>query len=319
MAEYSVSLPLTSMNKDKVRVSGPIGPEKRVDVVVVSFNSGERLRACVERLSHEPLIQVIVVDNASNDDSRGVVADLPLRVVALERNVGFGAGCNVGWRTLGADVVLFLNPDAQISPDNVFRLADILQQSSAGAIAPRIVNEAGELEWSLRRFPKIRSVYGQALLAHHLFPKADWVDEVIRDPERYEREAPCDWASGACLLVRRDLLERIGGFDEDFFMYCEDVDLCRRLWDLGQSVVYTPSVVCTHAGGASAPRWRLLHVLARSRIHYAQKHFGRMGATVYRVGVALNAFTHLLVGRGIYKRLGHAQALAAAAWLSSLT
>jgi N-acetylglucosaminyl-diphospho-decaprenol L-rhamnosyltransferase len=295
----------------RVRQDKP-SQEKRLDVVVVSYNSGDRLRACVEPLSREQSIQVVVVDNASQDDSVEVVSGLPVTVVPLDRNLGFGGGCNVGWRAVGAPHVLFLNPDARITPEAALQLADVLERTSAGAVAPRIVDSSDALEWSLRRFPEVRSIYGQAVFAHRVFPNADWADEVIRDSGRYEQEGPCDWASGACLLVRRALLEQTEGFDEGFFMYCEDVDLCRRLWDAGQTVVYTPTVVCTHAGGASAPRWTLVRVLARSRIRYARKHYGRVRAMTYQVGVALNALTHVFAGRGIQGRLGHARALATA-------
>ncbi len=281
-------------------------------MVVVSYNSGDRLSACIEPLSREPSLRVILVDNASEDDSVSVVSDLPVTVVALSENLGFGGGCNVGWRAADAPYVLFLNPDTHMTADNVLQLADTLERTAAGAIAPRIVDSSGALEWSLRRFPKVRSIFGQTVFAHRVFPNAEWTDEVIRDPGRYEHEGPCDWASGACLLVRRALLEQTGGFDEGFFMYCEDVDLCRRLWNARQTVVYTPTVVCTHVGGASAPRWKLVKVLARSRIRYARKHFGLVRAATYQVGVALNALTHVLAGRGVHGRLGHARALAAA-------
>ena len=173
------------------------------------------------------------------------------------------------------------------------------------------------LEWSIRRFPEVRSIYGQAIFAHRLFPSADWVDEVIRDPERYEREAPCDWASGACLLVGREMLEQLGGFDDGFFMYCEDVDLCRGSGIAGSPVVYTPTVVCTHVGGASSPRWRLMRVLARSRIRYAQKHFDRGRAIAYRSGVALNALTHVF-DRARVSRTARARARAGCAEEESL-
>jgi N-acetylglucosaminyl-diphospho-decaprenol L-rhamnosyltransferase len=283
--------------------------EPRVDVVVVAFNSGAELRECVEPLSREPSINVVVVDNASTDGGVAAVQDLPVTVVPLDENIGFGGGCNVGWRAAAAPYVLFLNPDARLPPEAVLCLADVLERTSAGAVGPRIVDPSGSLEWSIRRFPEVRSIYGQAIFAHRLFPSADWVDEPVRDPERYEREGPCDWASGACLLVRREMLEQLGGFDEGFFMYCEDVDLCRRVWDRGSAVVYTPTVVCTHAGGASSPRWRLMRVLVRSRIRYAQKHFGRGRAIAYRSGVVLNELTHVLIGRGFRGRLGHARAL----------
>lgn len=286
---------------------------RRVDVVVVSYNSRRRLRACVEPLAGRPELRVVVVDNASSDRSLEAVADLDVDVVALRRNIGFGAGCNVGWRAGAAPHVLFLNPDTHMSADDVLLLSGVLERSAAGAVAPRLLAASGQLEWSLRRFPEVRSIFGQALFAHRLLPAAAWTDEVIRDLERYEREGPCDWASGACLLVRRASLDAVGGFDEGFFMYCEDVDLCYRLWERGEPVVYTPDVLCVHAGGASAPRWRLLRVLAQSRIRYARKHFGRGRAFAYRLGVGANALTHLLAGRDLRRRLGHARALAAVA------
>jgi GT2 family glycosyltransferase len=290
---------------------------QRVDVVVVSYNSAGWLRTCVEPLVGVPGIEVAVVDNASKDESVASIAGLPLRVIELERNVGFASGCNVGWRATSSPTVLFLNPDARMEPHDVLAMAGVLEGTAAGAVAPRIVDQSGSLEWSLRRFPAVRSIYGQALFAHHVFPGAGWVDEVIRDPERYEHEGPCDWASGACLLVAREALEQLDGFDERFFLYREDVDLCRRLWDTGRRVVYTPTVTCTHVGGASAPRWRLMKVLAKSRIRYARKHFGRTRSGAYRLGMGLGAFTHVFVARGVQRRIGHVYALLAVLGLNA--
>lgn len=289
----------------------------QVDVVVVSYNSARWLRDCVEPLARDQRVSVVVVDNASTDASIAGVADLPIDLVSLDENVGFGGGCNAGWQRGEAPYVLFLNPDTEIEPERVLELVDTLERVGAGAAAPRIVGRRGELEWSLRRFPQVRSIFGQALFLHRLFPEAAWADEVIRDPDRYEREGPCDWASGACLLVRRDVLAEIEGFDDGFFLYREDVDLCRRIWNAGHAVVYTPSVECMHIGGASAPRWRLLGVLASSRIRYARKHFGRPRAAAYHVGVVMTAGSHLVAGRGMSRRVGHLIALLAALGLHS--
>ena len=132
--------------------------EQRVAVVVVSYNSVDRLRACVEPLAGDPRIEIAVVDNASIDGSESAVADLGLQVVALEQNLGFGGGCNVGWRATAAPNVLFLNPDARITPDDVLALAAALDRTGAGAAAPRILDESGGLEWSLRHFPTVRSI-----------------------------------------------------------------------------------------------------------------------------------------------------------------
>ena len=135
-------------------------------------------------------------------------------------------------------------------------------------------------------------------------PRATWTDELIRDRERYEHEGIVDWASGACLIVPRDVLERIAGFDEGFFMYAEDVDLCRRIWDLGRAVVYTPSVTCIHAGGASAPRLATTAVAASSRVRDAGRHFGR-ARQPFRAGVALGSLTRVVASRDPQRRRGY--------------
>jgi N-acetylglucosaminyl-diphospho-decaprenol L-rhamnosyltransferase len=281
-----------------------------VDVAIVSYNSRDRLRDCVGRLAHAEDVSVVVVDNASADGSLDAIADLPVTRIALDRNLGFGGGSNVAWRAGSAPYVLLLNPDTRLEPAALHRLVEVLEETGAGIVAPRILREDGSLDWSLRRFPEVRSIFGQALFAHRFFPQASWVDEVIRDPKAYDHPHSCDWAPAACLLARRELLERLGGLDETFFMYCEDIDLCRRAWNAGFAVHYTPEVICVHAGGASAPRTDLVPVLVRSRINYARKHFTRGRALAYRIGVGLNEVTHVVLSRSGRARIGHARALA---------
>jgi hypothetical protein len=117
-------------------------------------------------------------------------------------------------------------------------------------------------------------------------------------------------------MVRRDLLEALGGFDEGFFMYCEDKDLCRRIRAAGYDVRFEPEAVARHEGGASAPRASLLPVLAESRVRYARKHSGRVTAAAERAGVGLGALTHMVVSKGgRAARSGHASALLVATGL----
>ncbi|MDQ2913782.1 MAG: glycosyltransferase family 2 protein [Chloroflexota bacterium] len=285
-----------------------------VDIVVVSYNSRETLRDCVAPLAHDPNLQVLIVDNASADASLETVADLPVVAIQLPENDGFAAGCNAGWRAGSAASVLFLNPDAQIVAASIWHLVEVLEREpQVGLVAPQILNSDGKLEFSQRRFPRLLSTYAQALFLHRLFPRTGWVDELVRDPAAYEYSHPVDWVSGACALVRRALLEQLGGWDERFFLYCEDVDLCRRIRDAGYEVYYEAAAEARHLGGASAPRSALFPILAASRIRYAQKHGGRTFALLERVGVALGATTHLVVSqRGLRGRLGHARALGVA-------
>lgn len=281
-----------------------------VDVVVVSYNSSETLRACVEPLCGVDRTAVIVVDNASPDGSLATITDLPVDAVPLSTNLGFGHGCNVGWRRGNSPAVLFLNPDARIDATSLRLLADVLADDArVGIVGPRIVDELGSLDYSIRRFPRLLSTYAQALFLHRLTPRAAWVDEVVRDSVRYEAPGEVEWISGACMLVRRSVLEALDGFDEGFFLYCEDKDLCRRAWNDGSTVSYEPRAQALHVGGVSAPRGDLLPVLAASRIRYARKHGRGWTPAAERLGVALGGLTHAALGRGgRLVRRGHARA-----------
>ena len=133
-----------------------------VDVVVVSYNSREHLRAAVEPVSNDTNYHGIVVDNGSSDGSVDSVADLPLTIIRSE-NLGFAHGCNLGWRAGEAPFVLFLNPDATIDRNSVLRLVRVTEDPAVGAAAPKIVHPDGGLHYSQRRFPRLRSLYAQAL------------------------------------------------------------------------------------------------------------------------------------------------------------
>ena len=282
-----------------------------VDVVIVSYNSRDRLRACVEPLLGLSDVNVIVVDNASPDGSLEAVRELALTAIQLSENGGFAHGVNAGWRAGSARYVLLLNPDARIDGDSLDVLVGALEEEPRrGAVAPRIVDDEGSLDWSQRRYPRLRSTYARALFLHRLFPRADWTDELIRDEEAYTRRGSPDWVSGACVLLRREALEQLHGLDEGFFMYAEDIDLCKRLRSIGYELLFEPAAVVEHEGGASVPRTSLLPVLAASRVRYAVKHRGRLGALLERLGVALEALTHVAVSRGgVAARAGHARAL----------
>ena len=285
-----------------------------VDVVVVTYRSGETVRGSLRPLVGKDFVRVIVVDNSSGDETLDILSTLDVETIALEENGGFAHGCNVGAAAGSAPYVLFLNPDAQIQPDSVQALVDAMEADPRiGAAAPRIVEPDGSPDYSLRRFPRLRSTYAQALFLHRLFPDAAWVDEVIRDPSVYERPGPVEWVSGACFLVRRTVLEQLGGLDESFFHYSEDMDICARIWKAGYEVRYVPGAVAEHEGGASAPRHGLLPILAASRIRYANKHDSRLVALLGRAGVALGSATHAVVSKGGRPaRRGHLRSLAVA-------
>jgi len=290
-----------------------MGP--RIDAVVVSYNSRDTLRACVEPLLDKPGVTVTVVDNASTDDSLAVVADLPVRAVDSGRNAGFGFGCNLGMASGTAPLVLFLNPDARIDADDLERLSRTLKANPSVAIAaPQIRDDTGRLIPTQRRSQRAGSTWAQALFLHRLVPRATWANEIIRQESAYTHVAYPEWVSGACMLARRDVLEALDGFDEGFFLYCEDMDLCARVRAAGHRVCYEPGAIAYHEGGHSAARTSLYAVLARSRLRYARKQYGRPNAVVQHLGLTAGAITHIAVavacGRRAHAR-GHAAALRA--------
>jgi GT2 family glycosyltransferase len=271
------------------------------------------LRGCVESLTAAGA-RVTVVDNACPDDSAATVAGLDgVEVVRAGRNGGFGYGCNLGAARGSAPYLLFLNPDARLAPGALEALTGVLAADPGAAlVAPRILDDDGSLAFSLRRFPRLRSTYAKALFLHRVWPRAPWTDELVRDPAAYERAGAAEWVSGACMLVRRDGFEGVGGFDEGLFLYCEDTDLCLRLWHAGHSVRFEPAALVRHVGGASSGAGETQPIAARSRVYYARKHRGRLVAALERLGVALDEATHAVAAltRPATRR-GHVAALRA--------
>jgi GT2 family glycosyltransferase len=162
-------------------------------------------------------------------------------------------------------------------------------------VAPRIVDEDGILQRSVRRFPRLRSAISKALFLHRIWPNAAWSDDLVHAASAYERAWDPEWVSGACMLVRRDALEALGGLDEGFFMYAEDTDLCWRLWDRGLPVRFEPGATVVHGGGHSAPRSQLRTADVRSHIRYVLIREGDGAARRVALAVALDELTHLVV------------------------
>ena len=200
-----------------------------IGVVVVSYNSRDHLRDCVADLARLDSVEVVVVDNASGDRSLETVSDLSARLIPLRDNRGFGAGCNVGWRAATAPFVLFLNPDARIEAAAV-RSSRGSARADARSWQPsrrRIIHDDGSLDLRSGDFPTLPLDLAQALFLHRLFHKATWTTSSISDPAAYGTPgSPSTGSPDACLLVRRPVLEELEGWDEGFFMYCEDKDLC---------------------------------------------------------------------------------------------
>jgi N-acetylglucosaminyl-diphospho-decaprenol L-rhamnosyltransferase len=260
----------------------------QVDVVVVAYRSAAHLRRCVEPLCGHPDIKVIVVDNACPESSTSTLAGLPVRVIEMGWNAGFGAGCNAGARAGSGDSILFLNPDAGMSPESVRILAQALSANPrCGAIGPRILQTTGGTQPSMRRGPTLLAAFGEALFLHHAIQRSDWPTETIR--RGYDEPATkAMWLIGAALCVRRSAFEEIGGFDEQFFMYSEDADLGVRLRRAGYVLCYEPAASAVHEGAGSTPPSHQAPLRATARVVYARQHERGLRYVGFRVAFALH-------------------------------
>lgn len=221
-----------------------------LSIVIVSWNTSSLLQACVASVLNSTKAEsweVIVVDNASADDSAAMLSRASPSIFRIENsaNVGFARANNQAIAVARGRYVLLLNSDTIVPPDAIARLVTFLQQHpDTGACGPSLLQTTGTVQpFAFGGDPTPSYLLRRGCM--HLFyhrPLHDWKTTQVQT---------VDWVSGACLLVRREAMEQIGGFDENFFMYFEDVDLCLRLRKQGWKIYYNPDVSITHIGGAS--------------------------------------------------------------------
>lgn len=280
------------------------GDTGAVSAVVVNYNAGDHLEGCVASLRDEGVLDLVVVDNGSSDGSvtRLVAADPGVRVIRPGRNLGYGGGANAGARHAIHGLLLVCNPDLAMHPGSLAALVATAEaRTDAAVIGPRILTAEGEVYPSARAFPTIGEAAGHAFVG--------LVSEQNRWTRRYKRPlaapgspslegegtAAADWVSGACFLVRADAFASVGGFDEAYFMYVEDVDLCWRLRRAGWEVLYEPAAVVTHVQGVSTARHPYRMAVAHHRSMWRFAARSSSGAT--RAALPL-------VAGGIVVRLG---------------
>jgi N-acetylglucosaminyl-diphospho-decaprenol L-rhamnosyltransferase len=253
-----------------------------IDVVVVNWNSGNDLTRCLASLARNSnaglVAQIVTVDNGSRDGSAVEPAEypVPLLIDRAGRNLGFAAAANRGAARGDAPYILFLNPDTVVH-DGALAAALGGFGPGIGLVGLRQLDASGRARRSCSRFPTPLAFWLRALGLDRLPGFADYAPFMPEPPQGQSRRV--DQLMGACLLLRRDLFTALGGFDERFFLYFEDVDLALRARRGGSSSWFEAAGTVTHRGGGSSrqvPARRLCLSLA-SRLAYAHKHFSRLG------------------------------------------
>ncbi len=266
-------------------------------IVVVNWNSGEHLGRCIESIQSAckdgfELQQAVVVDNASTDRSaEGLeVTGLPLQVISNATNRGFAAACNQGARDSSAEYLLFLNPDVRLLPDSLQVPIQFMEDSNhakIGICGIRLLDDQERLTRTCARFPTPLLFFSWMIGLDRFSPKR-FVSPLLPEAELKESR-PVDQVMGAFFMVRRAVFEALGGFDERFFVYFEELDFSYRAKQNGWVSFYLASTQAHHAGwGCSnqAKAARLSYWL-RSRILYCYKHFGRVAGTALFIGTVL--------------------------------
>ncbi len=283
-----------------------------IDVVIVNWNAGTQLAACLaslEKYGAPHVAKIIVVDNGSSDGSVDVAEGKPGVVLLRARdNLGFAKACNMGAGLATAELVLFLNPDAAIFPETLKTVSAFISggntSEAIGICGVQLLDETQRIARTCARFPTATSLVFHAIGLDRLMPKIghfmfDWEHDQTRE---------VDHVIGAFYLVRRSLFIVLHGFDEHFFVYLEDLDFSRRAAALGWRCAFLSSAQAFHAGGGTSHQVkarRLFYVL-RSRLIYARKHFSVFGhvsvllATVFLEPVSR---TVLAIARGSWPNL----------------
>jgi hypothetical protein len=225
-----------------------------INPVIVNFRTPELTLKCVEsilRLGVAVAEDIVVVENASPDDSfERLSRELPqdVRLVRSATNGGFGAGVNNGAALCTHDYILVLNPDTYFEDGSIAKALAVLDnQPDVALVGLDLVYPSGERQYSARRFYSLLDVVGRRLPIGRYWPMKSRIDRhMMLSAWKYDEPFEADWVMGTGFLVRRELFARLGGMDETYFLYMEDVDLCARIWQAGSKVVCVPGARLIH-------------------------------------------------------------------------
>jgi GT2 family glycosyltransferase len=271
-----------------------------LEVVIVSHRDERWLKACVDSLDAATGRCAFRATIVENGGSPITLPESPGRRVLYTENLGFAAANNSGARDSAADFLLFLNPDTELKEGTLELLvASLRNRPQVGLLGTRQVTSDGRLWPSLHRFPSVRRALAQALASERWPGTGKRLGERVLEREAYTHDGPFDWTTGAVLAVRREAFEAVGGFDERFFLFSEETDLCKRIQDDGWQAVMEPAVTFVHHAGKAGLSGPREAQMAYARLQYAKKHFSRPAAAAYRAVLLMH---HLF--RVVALRLG---------------
>ncbi len=269
-----------------------------ISIIIVNFETPSYTLECIRSIYKNPpssSFEIILIDNGSKDESLDLVRGEFPEVICIETgsNQGFSKANNLGVNNARGQYVLLLNSDTEILDNSIARMLDyMVLHPDMGVVGPKQLNGQGRLQLSWGDFPTLVSEIYRKLIHHRLSIN----DFKVRDylEEKYAGRAEVDWVSGSCLMARKKALFDAGLLDEHFFMYFEDIDLCRKVTNHGWKIHFLSDMTVLHYGGVSAKKniMRVLVEYRRSQIYFTRKYYGLRGVLVLKVLLLLKSFVN---------------------------
>ncbi|MGD0274127.1 MAG: glycosyltransferase family 2 protein [Gaiellaceae bacterium] len=251
-----------------------------VSVIVVTYNAKPWIEPCLESIRG---YELIVVDNGSSDSTPALVRErFPEARLIEQENRGLGGGWNAGMRAASGKWFFLLNADAWVVGDGVAKLVEVLERDPEAAVAgPRLRNQDGTLQRSVRGFPTLWRLASEYFFLRKLGPRTRMLNAFYGAGFRHDRELEAEFLMGAALLVRPQAVAEIGGLDERFFLFSEEVDWCYRFRQAGWKILFTPAAEVVHVGGASHGG-KLFREQVQGHLLFLEKHRGARTARAAR-------------------------------------
>jgi GT2 family glycosyltransferase len=265
-----------------------------LSIIIVNWNVKPLLRDCLNSVSKaiaaapDLSTEIIVVDSASSDGSPDMVRKefSWVRLIANNKNVGYAGGNNMGVDAAQGRFLFLLNPDTVVHANILHQLVDFMDSHpQSGAVGPQLLWPDGSIQSSRRRFPTVGTLFWESTLLGQWFPNNRYIRDYQYADQTPDHPQIVEWVVGAAILIRRDAWQQVGPIDEDYFMYFEETDWCRRAVEIGWLVYYQPDAQVVHFEGKSSEQVIAARTIRfqRSKLRYAEKYFGSSWAVLLRV------------------------------------
>lgn len=248
----------------------------KLSIIIVTYNSAADIKTCLSSIGSGHNYEVIVVDNASQDKTQEIVRQFPgVKLILNEKNLGYARANNQGITISQGEYILLLNPDTVLQNHALDLMTDFLDHNpDVAGVAPCLLNPNKTTQLSVRSFPTFGSVLWELTGLPRLFPKCPTINRWRRRDFNYNKPQFVDQPMASCLLLRRSIIIRLGGFDEQFPIFYNDVDLCYRLAQQGEKIAYLPDAKVIHKLGASTNplKTKMIYENHRSLFRFLKKH-----------------------------------------------